>query len=264
MTNMQMKPKFWTEDQITQLEQETYQFKAHYTDLMMEIWKASEILKRGQAKEFLWHGIARRLGIIQRCLENIFRIFPIRQEKALKKDALWDVTINLHTFLINIFGVFDNMAWTIVHEKNIKIKRNKVGLFKKEMKNSYDLEFREYLDSDRISNWYKKYFINYRHAISHQIPLYIPPKHIHEEQNDQERTILKKMFEASVNKCFEEHDILKRELDEIGEPCFLFIHALSENKYVVLHPQVIADFKTLKEILEKYLAMLGRINCSSN
>lgn len=50
-------------------------------------------------KEFLIQGVARRLQVIRRCVENIYSIFPVKREELLCNDELSDVDINLHAFL---------------------------------------------------------------------------------------------------------------------------------------------------------------------
>ena len=48
---------------------------------------------------------------------------------------------------------------------------------------------------------------------------------------------------------------LRKEQDSIGDICFLVSHAFSENKSIILHAQLIADFNTIEEIVEKYCEM---------
>ena len=48
---------------------------------------------------------------------------------------------------------------------------------------------------------------------------------------------------------------LRKDQDSIGDICFLIKHAFSESKSIVLHAQLIADFNTIEEIVERYYEM---------
>ena len=67
-----------------------------------------------EGREHIGHGVCRRLMIIQRCIQNIFTIFPPRRKQLLSDDERVDLEINLHSFLINIHGLPDNLAWAYV------------------------------------------------------------------------------------------------------------------------------------------------------
>ncbi len=69
------------------------------------------------ARNHLLHGSARRLSRIQRALENIFELFPPSTGRPLKRDKL-NVEINLHAYVINMAGLFDNWAWAFVLRHN--------------------------------------------------------------------------------------------------------------------------------------------------
>ena len=84
-------------------------------------------LNREEAREHLNHGLCRRLTILQRCVQNIFAIFPPRRKQLLSGDERVDLEINLHSFLINIHGLPDNLAWTYVIERRIVISPIHVG-----------------------------------------------------------------------------------------------------------------------------------------
>ncbi|MFW6144687.1 MAG: DEAD/DEAH box helicase, partial [Candidatus Natronoplasma sp.] len=105
----------------------------------------------------------------------------LTETKKILREELKDVDINLHAFFINIFGLLDNMAWVIVHE-NIgsatDIDKKKVGLYQTETQKVMKYEFKQYLNADRTKKWHNEYLKNYRNALAHRIPLYVPPKRI--------------------------------------------------------------------------------------
>lgn len=247
------------DEDIEKIENDLIMLKSRYVKLIDRIWKVADVLKNARAKEYLFHGVARRLDVIERCVENIYSIFPLRREKLLCRDELKDVDINLHAFFINIFGLLDNMAWVAVYETNglKEINKKGVGLYKAETQECLSDGFKEYLNTDTMKKWHDEYLKNYRDALSHRIPLYVPPKNLKPEQKEQEASFDQKLRQAIKSQNFDEMSILQEEMDKIGGPAPFFMHSLSEtdNKIVMLHAQVITDFGTVEEIVEKFSAM---------
>ena len=106
------------DEDIKNIEEDLILLKSRYIKLIDDLLKVAGVLKEEKAKEFLLHGVARRLDVIERCIENIYSIFPLRWETLLSREELKDVDINLHAFFVNIFGLLDNMAWVSVYERN--------------------------------------------------------------------------------------------------------------------------------------------------
>jgi len=65
-------------------------------------------------REHLLRGAARRIGVIRRAVQNIYSLFPPETVRPLDADALADVQINLHAFVMNLYGLYDNWAWAYV------------------------------------------------------------------------------------------------------------------------------------------------------
>ena len=61
-------------------------------------------------RRFLAHGVERRLSVLKHSIEEIFRLFPPERVAPLSNDEAVSLQIHLHTFLINLAGVFDNRA----------------------------------------------------------------------------------------------------------------------------------------------------------
>lgn len=242
---------------VDKIKSEFALINSRYSDLTIKLWKLHNSLKTDKAKEYLSHGVMRRMGIMMRSIENVFTIFPIERIKLLSMYELRDVDINLHAFCINIFGLLDNLAWVFIHEKQpaAKIDKMSVGLYKEKTQEYLTEEFRRYLNSELMKKWYAEYLTNYRDALSHRIPLYVPPKTLTPEQASQVKQI-----EDKIADCYKSCDLdmiekLRKEQDSIGDVCFLVSHAFSESKSIVLHAQLIADFNTIEEIVEKYCEM---------
>ena len=248
---------FFEQNHINQIKSEFALINSRYSDLSIKLQKLHNSLKIDEAKEYLTHGVMRRMGIIKRSIENVFTIFPIERIKLLSMDELRDVDINLHAFYINIFGLLDNLAWVFIHEKQLAAKINKtnIGLYKKETQKYLMEEFRHYLNSERMKKWHAEYLKNYRDALSHRIPLYVPPKTLTPKQASQVKQIENKIANYYKSHNLDMIEKLRKEQDSIGDVCFLISPASSENKPIVLHAQLITDFNTIEEIVENYCEM---------
>lgn len=191
-----------------------------------------DILENVKAMEYMSQGGVRRLNIICRCIENIFLIFPVDREDLLTKDELKDISINLHAFFVNIFGLLDNLAWVVVYEKKQadSIKKKEVGLYKAKTQELFTDTFNAYLNLN-MKKWYREHLQNFRDSLSHRVPLYVPPM------------------------CIDPKDFP----DTTGRVCGFFVHSLSEcGSHVALHAQVVTDFNTIEEIIEKFCEMFGK------
>lgn len=230
-----------------------------YSELMHTLLSFRSKLTNKKASEYLMQGVSRRLNILTRCLHNIFRIFPIEKTDLLPKDDLTDLNINLHAFFVNISGLFDNLAWVFVYENNLfgdpkkgKIDKNGVGLFKKETQKHFKPEFNQYLKSDRTKSWYAEYTKNYRDALAHRIPLYVPPAALNDEETEEYILLQKQLDFTSPESNSRNNEILEK-LNNMGQACLLFTHSSNEEcKPLYLHAQVIADFTTIEDTINKF------------
>lgn len=250
--------KILSDEAIETINNNLMSLKSRHSELTSKIFTINDGLKNEKAKEYLFHGVLRRLNTIEHCVENIYSIFPLEREDLLCINELKDVDINLHAFFVNIFGLLDNMAWVVVHEKDMagSINKKNVGLYLKKTQNFFDDGFKEYLNSERMKNWHDKYLKNYRDALSHRIPLYVPPYSLKPDQKEQREEINQKLQEAIKKGDLDNVAALQIEMDNMGEIAPFFMHSFSEDsKIVKLHAQVITDFGTVEEIVEKFCAM---------
>ena len=75
------------------------------------ILEVANRIEKPKVREYLLQGACRRLSVLQRCICNVFEIFPPTRETLLSKDELSDIQINLHVSFVNAYGFFDNLAW---------------------------------------------------------------------------------------------------------------------------------------------------------
>jgi len=214
-------------------------------------------LKEMHAREYLQHGLCRRLKIISKSLRNIFEIFPPDRTDRLQSEELEDIQINLHAFFINVYGSLENIAWIYALENKIKPLTDSplsISLFKKETTKFLNNELRNYLNSNRIKKWFTEYAKNYRDALAHRIPLYVPPFSLNPSEVEQFKELELQIKEAFQNLDFELIQKLESEKDKLGSISGTFLHSFSHDKSrpVALHPQLIADASTVFEIADLF------------
>ncbi len=200
-----------------------------------------------RAQEYMLHGAGRRVKVLLRSLENIFQLFPPSQEHPLKPEDLSDVQINLHAFMINLYGIFENWAWAFIYRHGLESEigaRHNVGLFKKRTQGFLPSVLKDYLQSESTSNWQEKYLKNYRDALAHRIPLYIPPATFTPEEWDQYNRLTEEQFQDIATMPRNRFQDTLTEQESIGRPCFEFLHAFSKEEgagSLALHTQLLCD-----------------------
>ncbi|WP_155751270.1 hypothetical protein [Burkholderia anthina] len=229
-------------------------------ELMLECVRHSEAIDIDTSKEYLIHGAARRLGVMARALQVVFERFPLATDKPLPTESLHDVQINLHAFVINLFGVFENFAWAFVLRHDLlKMVGGplQVGMFKPATRKHLPDSVLTYLASDVMTRWHMKYLKSYRDALAHRIPLYIPPKILTKEEGERYSVLEAEKWSLAGLDRWERMDALTEEQESIGSPCFHFLHSFAEgeaSRPLQLHPQVISDSTTVIEFGHLFLA----------
>ena len=217
-----------------------------------------------RAKEYASHGFGRRLGTLVRCIDNVFELLPPDREDIPSRDEVVDATVNIQAFVLNIFGCLDNLAWIWVCEKDIKDKDGNelspkwIGLGKsnKEVRRSFLQPFRSYLDS--LELWFT-HIKDFRDALAHRIPLYIPPFIVAPDRRDEYERLCAAANDAARLRNFVEYDRLTAEQEALGRFRPWMTHSVFENaSFVVFHSQLLADFNTIDEIGRKLLEELAR------
>ncbi|MEA1980271.1 MAG: hypothetical protein U9N54_04780 [candidate division Zixibacteria bacterium] len=233
-----------------------------YIDLTVEIASFTVTLQNERAREFMQQGVNRRLWLLYRCVEKIFELFPPDRIERLEQDDRLDVEINLHAFLINIYGIIDNIGLAVAYENDLvgdeseqKLHPKAVNLFERRFRRLLNPQLCAYLRQDTIIQWYNKYAKNYRHALAHRIPPYVPPAALNDEQQRRFEYIEQEIKRLLDERDFEGIEALREEQESLGRSNPLFVHSFSEEATpVYLHPQLIADFGTVEELLKIAIA----------
>jgi hypothetical protein len=216
--------------------------------------------KNTQAGEFAHHGFGRRVGTMRRCMENVWKTVPPTTVKVPPKSKLYDVQINIQSFVTNLYGCVDNLAWVWVHERGLagSIPRSNVGLRKRHaaLRASLSDEFRAHLGT--LDAWFE-YVVEYRDALAHRIPLYVPPGGVRPKDVDAYNSISAAMTDALNRLDPDGYFRLQVHQDELLVFQPLITHSVSETTaHFAFHAQMIADFLTIEELGEKMLAELKK------
>lgn len=215
-----------------------------------------------KSKEFALHGFMRRIKSMARGITNVFELLPPERTDVPTSEERHDAEINIQAFVFNTFAATDNLAWIWISEKGVRkpdggeLPRSQVTLRGDRVFASFSPAFQDYLKSREP--WFQ-HLEDFRHALAHRIPLYIPPYNVDPKNEKAYRE-----FEASSNAALMRGDIAEHErlLAEQKKLSFFrpwMTHSFSEqSKIVVFHAQLLQDFNTVDELAWKMLEELGR------
>jgi hypothetical protein len=200
--------------------------------------------------QYATHGFLRRFNTMHHCIERVFAILPPEQDKRPANAVLLDTAVYIQSIVMNVFGALDNLTWIWVSEKPLKVGRRQIGLGPKceIVRGSFSPEMRDYLAAQ--DSWFN-HIIDFRDALAHRIPLYIPP-YIVSGNDDSEYDALEARKRAITDN--DEYDRLCAEQLRLEVFHPVMKHALDDNKQpVVFHFQLVQDFLTVEEIAQKVL-----------
>lgn len=255
---------YFSAEQVQELEEEHLQLKEKYVNLLTAYSQLK--FKNNEAYEYARHGFMRRVGTLQRCIENIYEISPPDREEKPSREECVDLDINLQSFIMNVFGCLDNIAWIWAKEQGLKDKKGQplsgghIGLFSSKkneiLRASFSQEFQNYLNG--LSAWYKN-LENFRHALAHRIPLYVPPCSMTPEEHARDNDLDREKVEAMRRRDFARCEQISAEQRALGKfvPCMTHSY-VEETKPIVFHAQVFADWNTIAQMAEEFLKEINR------
>ena len=245
---------------VATLLQEHTAVQSELQRLFLEAVQAGQSLTDGRAKEHMLQGAGRRLKVLRRCLANVFRLFPPSKATPLDSEDLDEVQISLHAFVINLYGLFENLAWCFVLRHGLETEvgdRRRIGMFLKSTQQYLPSPLRSYLTSDTLLIWQNEYLKNYRDSLAHRIPLYIPPATYTPEQEQRYHTLDTSEWESIRLQQWDRLEEIRREKATLGSACPMFLHSYTDDgraRPVYLHPQMLCDAKTVLEFCGLYFA----------
>ena len=210
------------------------------------------------------HGLVRRLETMARCMEQVFNLIPLDATRP-SRTSFQDAAIFIQSFVINTYGSIDNLARMWVWETDLT-KRNGSPLPQKwiglssgcvVVRESLSPPFQEYLAT--TDPWFD-YLENYRHALAHRIPLYIPPKILDGTTAEQYGQLEHEMNIARQERDHHKLYELQSAQDDLGvfEPWMMHSYGPADNdgQPVRFHPQMICDIATVIKLTEKMMSEL--------
>lgn len=131
-------------------------------------------------------------------------------------EELVEAVVHIQAFTFNAFACLDNLAWIWVCEQKLttdkgeEIPPTKIGLNKRcrIIRRSLPADFRAHLKS--LDAWFD-HLENFRHALAHRIPLYIPPCVVREQDVPRYELLDRQMAKARRRGNFERCEKLRAE-----------------------------------------------------
>ncbi len=247
-------------EQLAQLNEEFERVRRLLQDLKLRVVAEGQAQDAGsRLREHLLHGAGRRLGVLLRAIENVFALFPPSTTKPLSSDALADVQINLHAFVLNSFGIYDNWAWAYVLRHDLEAvigDPRRIGLFQDATRRKLPQPLQKYLAAPATIEWRQRYAKSFRDALAHRIPPYVPPAQFTSEEGERYRALEHEEVTCIKGQQWERLEAIQAEKDAIGTPCFVFLHAYTESaaaRPMLLHPQMLSDAMTVAEFGDMFL-----------
>jgi hypothetical protein len=258
----------YSEENISMINYNYSSLQRKYENLVLKVVSFGERMSNSKAGEYFVNGVGRRLTIVHRCVVNIFHIFPCNRVAKLNEDERTDVDINLHAFLINIHGIIENLGLAIAFENHIidgskpeSQQRREIGLFNKRFIDKVGGEIHEHFINPELMKWYREYAVNFRDALAHRIPAYVPPAGLSDEEALKYNGIVMRLNQIQKIGWTPEISHLLDEIERLGVAYPSYVHSSSEKaKVVSLHPQILSDFLTVEEMIMVVIENFNRTN----
>jgi len=211
-------------------------------------------LQAPRAKEYLAQGVCRRIGLLRRCMHNVFEICPVDRVDLFSDDERVDLEINIQAFVVNVHGLLDNLAWVTVFEKapELEENRNQIGLFRGSVRPHLPEAAKRYLAEEKILDWFKKYATNYRDALVHRIPLYVPPCGMTNAEAAKYAELEARIWETMESRDLDGLQALQDEQAALGSILPVFRHSFGDKDAagtMAFHAQLVADVNTILAIV---------------
>jgi hypothetical protein len=244
--------RYYSDEDIKILEDERAQLRSRCMQLQEHIMQHQ--FRNRRAEDFAKYGFLRRLSTLVRCIENAFFAIPPEFDEVPTLDQTQDIMIQVQSFIFNLFGCLDNLAWTWVLERDVTkpdgqpLPRGWIGLRPDNeiVRQSLGQGLRKILGD--LDNWFT-YLGDFRHALAHQIPLYVPPFSIAPENVEKYCNLERSILEAIVQRNEAKLQVQERERDRLRffRPWIVGSRD-GQHKTIQFHTQLLTDFKTIEAI----------------
>lgn len=235
--------------------------------LRFDLGHLAEQLTASRAKTFAQQGVGRRFHLIERCVLNIFEIYPAGRQEFLSIDECTDIAIQFHAFAMNVYALFDNVAWVCLLESEHILQPKKIGLHKEACRPFIPPNLASFLAEPDITRWFHDYGTLYRDSTVHRIAPYLPSRSYTPEEGERWQQLNAKSMQewiapvhdqkrAGSSDRLERLDRLEREKGELGRnSLFMCLSLTGEDASppVYLHPQLLCDWGLAQEMIRHFL-----------
>lgn len=242
----------YNEQQVSELNREASEIPTRVRRLLLDMNYRN--LNSELAREYFQHGFVRRMTTISRCVQNVFELIPPDFDRIPDTDTRKNTEVSIQSFVFNISGALDNLAWVWVEETGLRrengqpLRRNEVGLHSqcRLVRASFSEEFQQRLQE--FDAWYEVH-LSFRHALAHRIPLYIPPYCI-----DPGNAAEYRRWEEVKTDALRQINVDAYERAEAAQEALAHFqpsmtHSITENVgNIAFHAQMIADFNTVDDV----------------
>lgn len=214
-----------------------------------------------RARVFANQALGRRLPVIERAVLNVFRMYPPDRQEFLSRDEGNDIAIQLHAFAINVYAVFDNIAWICVLKAGLQIDQvTAIGAYKAGVQPALPQGLRDYLSEPRLREWFNDYGKVYRDSTAHRIPPYVPPRVFTTEESKR----WQQLHEAAMRELLDwrpgqpadvrlaKHKLLNEEKERLGRNAILMgltVDGEDASAPVYMHQQLLNDWGLVHELV---------------
>ncbi|MCC7251607.1 hypothetical protein [Hyphomicrobium sp.] len=226
--------------------------------------------RNARAREMAHHGFVRRLRSIATCVHNVFGELPPGQAEPPDDEVRHNAEVNVQASVVHAYGACDNLAWVWVCERNITqasgapLPDQWVGLKpgNNAVRNSFSAEFRAHLAT--FDPWFNEYLKDFRDALAHRIPLYIPPYVVFAADADKYKQLEQDEMQALLHGDLDLATQLKAQRDELMHFRAWMQHSFVEEAgRVGFHAQLLADFNTVVDLGNRVLDELEAANADA-
>lgn len=262
----------YSSEQVSQFVQRIRELRNAQPSIQIDLSHLSGQITVERARTYANEALGRRLPVVERTVLNIFTTYPANRREFLTRNECVDVAIHLHAFAINIYAVFDNVAWICMLQAGGSLPPQKVGIFKKELKPFLPPALAEYIDQPTVTKWFKDYGKVYRDSTTHRIPPYLPDRNYTPEEAKRWQELNKEAMtlliawkpgesHAEVDARLARHEQLQAEMSRIGRNSpfvGLTLNGEDATNPIYLHPQLLSDWGLVQEFVQAFSAAMRK------
>jgi hypothetical protein len=250
--------QLYSRKSLLELKEKYATIEPRYRNLLSK-WSLYDF-KDEVASEYARYGFLRRIKTLRQCIDNTFRLISPSARKVPSEQRLSDAAINIQAFFANLYGAVDNLAWVWVYERGLTLHRSQVGFREHqiELRATLSPSFQDHVAS-RIG--WLNYVIDYRDALAHRIPLYIPPGTVppkdHDAYKELENRKVRALYVQGDTAAYESISAKQSKL-LVFKP--IITHSLRETSgFYPFHWQMVVDFLTIEEFGREMFAEFKKI-----